>query len=287
MQPSLVPSLDRPPTQAIMKPSNSLAKRMAERKKLDQELQALREEEKQTALRKKGRAVKGVFVEQLKIRVEETWGDSFYVGLSGLEVIDENGQKVQLDISKLSAQPRDMNVIPGYSGDTRTLDKLLNGVNDSVDDSNMWMVPWNQHNGVVIELTLACTISAVRLYNYNKSIEDASRGVKSITVWGDGHLLTPKKRVIVRKGSGRTGDSGITTIDLPFQQGWSSAEIMPVKKEHPPVNSLFPQIHHCFNLPIGLTFTLRLYSTHGDLYYVGLTGVQFYDQLGKPLICKS
>ena len=37
---------------------------------------------------------------------------------------------------------------------------------------------------------------------------------------------------------------------------------------------------------MGLTLTMRLYSTQGDLYYVGLTGIQIYDQLGKPLVSK-
>lgn len=151
-------------------------------------------------------------VKELKIKIEETWGDSFYVGLSGLEMLDEKGEKLPLEMSKLNAQPRDMNVIPGYSGDTRTLDKLINGVNDSVDDGNMWMVPWNQHNGAFIELNLGLTISGIKFYNYNKSIDDASRGVKTVTIWGDGNLLTPKKRIILRKGSGRKGDSGMTLV---------------------------------------------------------------------------
>lgn len=53
--------------------------------------------------KKKAHTVKGIYVKQLKIKIEETWGDSFYVGLSGLEIIDEKGEKVQLDSSKLNA----------------------------------------------------------------------------------------------------------------------------------------------------------------------------------------
>ncbi len=120
-----------------------------------------------------------------------------------------------LEIGQINAQPRDMNVIPGYSGDTRTLDKLINAVNESNDDSNMWMVPWNQ-GGAYIEIKLDRMISGLMFYNYNKGIDDASRGVKTVTIFGDGKLLTPKKRVTLRKGSGRPGDSGATWVELPY-----------------------------------------------------------------------
>ncbi len=69
-----------------------MAKRLAERKKLDEELQALRAMEEK-ALKEKSKKMKkvGVRVRELKIQLEGTWGDNFYVGLSGLEVYDEQG----------------------------------------------------------------------------------------------------------------------------------------------------------------------------------------------------
>lgn len=71
----------------------------------------------------KSKGIKGRIIE---LNISESWGDLFYVGLNGLEIIDVNGQPVKIDIKNVEANPRDMNSIPGHGQDHRTLDKLIN-----------------------------------------------------------------------------------------------------------------------------------------------------------------
>lgn len=52
-----------------------------------------------------------------------TWGDSHYLGLTGLEVVGKGGETLPLDLSMISASPRDLNDLPEYRHDLRTLDK--------------------------------------------------------------------------------------------------------------------------------------------------------------------
>ncbi len=59
----------------------------------------------------------------------DTWGDPYYVGLNGIEILDKDYKVIPLTNDNIDAKPRDMNTIPGYSGDYWTLDKLINGEN--------------------------------------------------------------------------------------------------------------------------------------------------------------
>lgn len=114
------------------------------------------------------------------MNILESWGDLFYVGLNGIEVLDEKGFPIPIDISMLNANPRDMNSIQGHGLDHRTLDKLINKINNTSDDRNMWLIPYNKGEDhlITIEFKRMHYISGIKFYNYNKSEEDSLRGVK-------------------------------------------------------------------------------------------------------------
>ena len=108
----------------------------------------------------------------------------FYVGLNGIEVLDETGAVIPIDPKNLDANPRDMNSIQGHGSDHRTLDKLINGVNNTTSDENMWLIPYNsgESHTITIDLGRIFKISAIRFYNYNKSPEDSLRGVRKLSI---------------------------------------------------------------------------------------------------------
>jgi hypothetical protein len=164
------------------------------------------------------------------MNITESWGDLFYVGLNGIEVLDAQGQVIPIQISGsrtiITATPRDMNSIPGHGSDHRTLDKLFDGVNDTSDDKHMWLIPFNKGEQHTIEIDFGCqkAISAIRFFNYNKSFEDALRGTRQVIIKVDGKLVSPRKGVTLRKSSGNVphGLSQGQLIRLPYREGWST-----------------------------------------------------------------
>ncbi len=102
---------------------------------------------------------------QLQLEILSTWGDPHFVGLAGLDVFDAEGKRVsfsnpgvsarmvavRVDVAStmpdfqdaISADPPDINVLPGYTNDPRTVDNLLDGVNDTCDDMHLWLAPFS------------------------------------------------------------------------------------------------------------------------------------------------
>ena len=61
----------------------------------------------------------------LRLELLVTWGDSHYMGLTGLEVVGKDGEYLPLDLGMMAASPCDLNDLPEYGRDQRTLDKYV------------------------------------------------------------------------------------------------------------------------------------------------------------------
>lgn len=61
----------------------------------------------------------------IEIHIYDTWGDPHYLGLSGVEFYNNEGEFIK--ILDIKAIPPDINILPGYGDDPRTVDKLIDG----------------------------------------------------------------------------------------------------------------------------------------------------------------
>jgi len=60
---------------------------------------------------------------ELVLNFVETWGDQHYIGLTGIELLGKDGEVIDLDMSMVDAEPRDLHHLAGHQHDDRTLDK--------------------------------------------------------------------------------------------------------------------------------------------------------------------
>lgn len=130
---------------------------------------------------------------RLKLNILSTWGDVHYVGLMGLEFFDGTGHPIRLvDLSRqVRADPADINTLPEYEDDPRTVDKLFDGVNLTCDDLHAWLAPFTPGRNHVVEIDFLehVSLAMIRLWNYNKSRVHASRGARYVEISMDGTFV--------------------------------------------------------------------------------------------------
>ena len=120
----------------------------------------------------------------LMINILSTWGDPHYLGLMGIELFDKNGKfiKIANPDEQVWADPADINVLPEYVDDPRTVDNLFDGTNHTCDDLHAWLVPYTNGNDhfICIDMNDITCISMIRIWNYNKSRIHSYRGARYV-----------------------------------------------------------------------------------------------------------
>ena len=120
--------------------------------------------------------------QQLVLNLLTTWGDQFYIGLTGFEIFTASGERASITevdkffcslsiiifsfLSQISADPADINVLPEYSGDPRVVANLLDGVNHTKDDLHMWLTPFtpSQPHIITISFSSPASLAMIRVW---------------------------------------------------------------------------------------------------------------------------
>lgn len=231
---------------------------------------------------------------RLTLQLHSTWGDRNYIGLTQVEVlVGSHGAPLPMNINNLEAKPRDLASL-GYIGDPRTLDKLVDGVATTCDDTHMWLVPYEAPSipEVRIELKSVQYFYGLRVWNYNKSPEDTYRGVKQLVVTLDGVIISPKETgFLLRKAPG-VADFEFGQL-LVFSDGNSSSKSSSYfeRVQYPFITRAYKtpiirQDYEASLYPQGFLLKIICWTTWGDPYYLGLNGLELYDFSGTRIIEK-
>ncbi|CAF4764173.1 unnamed protein product, partial [Rotaria socialis] len=139
---------------------------------------------------------------KLILTITETWGDQHYCGLTGIQVVDIND--AECVIKSYDARPRDVTILKSNVNDVRTLDKLFDGENVTCQDYHMWLCPFSRKEKVRITISLNTSkkMHGLRIWNYNKSVDDTYRGVKRLHVQLNDKIISPRQGFLLRRAPG-------------------------------------------------------------------------------------
>ncbi|CAI5791774.1 Uncharacterized protein PODLI_1B000179 [Podarcis lilfordi] len=220
----------------------------------------------------------------LLLNFTASWGDAHYLGLTGLEVVGKEGQAIPFSLDQLSASPQDLNELAEYTDDCRTLDKLIDGINISMEDEHMWLIPFSpgEAHVVTIHFTQAESVAGLRIWNYNKSPEDTYRGAKVVHVSLDGCCISPPGGFLIRKGPGNCHfDFAQEILFVDYLKG---PPVMPVCERTEAVKAEQASMDYEAPLmPCGFIFQFQLLTSWGDPYYIGLNGLELYNERGEKI----
>jgi hypothetical protein len=107
------------------------------------------------------------------IRILTTLGNPHVCGLTELELFDDEANRVALSASCIMIKNQG-------KGPKVQVDKLVNGVKLTNDEKNMWLgyLPLPpKHLEIQIRVPSDLKIGGLKLWNYNKSIFDCTKGV--------------------------------------------------------------------------------------------------------------
>ncbi|XP_023596776.1 katanin-interacting protein [Trichechus manatus latirostris] len=220
----------------------------------------------------------------LQLNFTASWGDLHYLGLTGLEVVGKDGQALPIGLHQISASPRDLNDLPEYTDDSRTLDKLIDGANITMEDEHMWLIPFSPglDHMVTIRFDRPESITGLRFWNYNKSPEDTYRGAKIVHVSLDGLCVSPAEGFLIRKGPGNCHfDFAQEILFVDYLQPRLLPQ--PARRLHMKSREHASMDYEAPLMPCGFIFQFQLLTSWGDPYYIGLTGLELYDERGEKI----
>ncbi|NXX19228.1 K0556 protein, partial [Podargus strigoides] len=228
----------------------------------------------------------GIFTGKcLQLNFTMTWGDFYYLGLTGLEVIGKNGEALKITREQMSALPQDLNDLPEYTGDSRTLEKLIDGTNITVEDDHMWLIPFSfgKDHLLTIHFGKIESIAGFRFWNYNKSPEDTFRGAKVVHVLLDGHSISPPEGFLIRKAPGNCHfDFAQEILFLDYLQPHLVNKVQ--RRSHSKGMEQASMDYEVPLRPCGFIFQFQLLTSWGDPYYIGLNGLELFNENGDQIL---
>lgn len=253
----------------------------------------------------------------LQLKILSSWGDSYYVGLTGIELYTADGVEIY-EYESVHTNLVSTNKSGGKDElpNPQPASNLFDGVNRTCNEVNMWLTPFtpNSEQTITFKLRENIVLASMRLWNYNSSRIHTYRGAKHVIISLDGKKVfdgeigkAPGHVKHCEGGYGElilfTSDNGtlekVAKVDRTLKDELASAEpavdLGPEMEERPQTAGKLKAVKEQTKPSMGVTSTsptatftgrvLRLdfLGTWGDQYYLGLTGLTILDATLKPM----
>ncbi|KYN33321.1 hypothetical protein ALC56_12032 [Trachymyrmex septentrionalis] len=216
---------------------------------------------------------------EIQLIILSNWGLQHLVGLTGIELIGDQGVAVPLVNANLHCNAADTHLM-----------RLIDGHNVTTEMDYMWLADLMLNKRITINVTFDTDVylTGIRIWNYNASLELSYCGVKQLLIKLDGRQLHDENYsdgFLLRRAPGSCHYDFVQEISFlnpPNREQSSNQIIDPITKSLEELES-FDSNYEAPSMPRGFVYQIIIFSTWGDSYYVGLNGIQLYDNYGKEI----
>jgi hypothetical protein len=144
----------------------------------------------------------------------------------------------------------------------------------------MWLIPYTAGgtHELRIDMGATCKLAGINVWNYNKSNEDALRGVRVVSIFGDGKLVGKQEFRIAPGCDGVVFKQRVCFCDVKNNSRYQNNKGL--------IRYISPTLRQDYEPPFnlsGMLWKIDIYSNWGDGYYVGLDGLEFLDGHGDVI----
>ena len=229
-----------------------------------------------------------VLCDSLKIKLLDNYGNKDYIGLSGIQLYDNNNKLINIVENKKDIKINETII---NLKEKKILYNLFNNKNDTINPKYMFLTT-NINAFINIEFKQCLKISKIIFYNYNNNIyKDCATKVIFIDFY-----INNKKQNIMNKSIYLYMPPGEEKIDYgqiliyPFNE--SSSFVNKIRDNLSQINSSHKNNkiiyndeyqYYCPSFPFGFILKIEMISNYGNKSYIGIENLQIFNEENKEI----
>ena len=216
-----------------------------------------------------------ILFQKIKINILSNYGNKSFVGLAGLNLIDMHNKIIEIEKAlSILAYPKDLRTIYQNKNDNRIFENIFNGINNTIDENNMWLTVMNPYPYIEICFEKPMTLSKIEIWNFNEALS-LDKGTKEIEIMFDSDE-NRKYCIMLWKGLGIDYFNYYQTIFVEKLPEITNKTIQ-LKYNHLKFK------YNTNYLPIGFVIKIIFIKNFGDRNFISLKNMEFYDENNKKL----